>query len=338
MAKDPLRWGILGAAAIARRAIVPAIQSAGDMVVAVGTTHVEKGNTFARDFGIETVYDSYQAVVDDPRIEAVYIPLPNHLHYPWTVAAARAGKHILCEKPLALNVAQAEEMLTKCRGAGVVLAEAVFFRHHPRLALLKQMLDEGMIGSVRHLSFSFSFHLPDGPNIRWEPGLGGGVLYDTGSHGISLIRFLLDKEPLQVSAVMHKRHGVDVTTAASLLFPDDATASVYVSFNAGDQQSLTLIGTTGLMRVPRPIATWMVGGPVPGPARPFILERNGEETVMPTPAPINAYEEMVKSFKRSVRSGDPVFLRAEDGIANLRVIEACQTSSSSGRPEVLSSP
>lgn len=335
LADKPLRWGILGTASISRRAILPAIGSAGDSLVAVGTRQREKGEALAHDFGIDTVYDSYKEVLDDPRVEAVYIPLPNDLHYPWTLAAAKAGKHILCEKPLALNVKQAEEMVTACRNAGVVLSEAVFFRHNPRLALLKQMMADGTIGTIKHVDFCFSFHLPEGPNIRWNPGMGGGALYDTGSHGISLIRYVLDKEPVRVSAVMHERDSVDVTTVASLLFDDDATASVYVSFDAAQYQSLTVVGDNGLLRVPRPIATWVVGGSIPGPARPFVLERDAVETPIQTPVPMDAYELMVRSFKRSVRHGEPVFLSSEDGIANLKVIEACQRSARSGQSEAV---
>ncbi|HCG02745.1 MAG TPA: oxidoreductase [Chloroflexi bacterium] len=335
LADKPLRWGILGTAAISRRAILPAIRSAGDSLVAVGSRQREKGQALADDFGIDTVYNSYQAVLDDPRVEAVYIPLPNDLHHPWTLEAAKTGKHILCEKPLALNVKQANEMVTACRDAGVVLSEAVFFRHNPRLALLKQMIADGIIGKVKHVDFCFSFHLPDGPNIRWNPNTGGGALYDTGSHGISLVRYVLGKEPVRVSAVMNERDRVDVTTVANLLFDDDATASVYVTFDATQYQSLTVVGANGVLRVPRPIATWIVGGPIPGPARPFVLERDAVETLIQTPVPVDPYELMVRSFKRSVRHGEPVFLSGEDGIANLKVIEACQRSATSGRSEAL---
>lgn len=300
-----------------------------------GPASASKGESLASDFGIGAVYDSYQAVLDDPRVEAVYIPLPNDLHHPWTIAAAKAGKHVLCEKPLALSIGQAQEMVAACRNARVVLAEGVFFRHNPRLTLLKQMIVDGSIGKIKHLDFCFSFHLPDGPNIRWEPSMGGGALYDTGAHGISMVRFILGKEPIRASAVMHERHGVDVTTMASLLFDEDVTAGVYVSFDAAQYQSLTVVGDTGLIRVPRPIATWVVGGSIPGPARPFVLERDAVEAVVDTPVPVDAYELMVKSFKRSVRQGEPVFLSGEDGIANLRVIEACQRSAKSGRSEAV---
>lgn len=331
MAEERLRWGILGAAAIARRAIVPAIQSAGDVVIAVGTRDHAKGLAFAKEFGIETVYDSYHAVLADRRVEAVYIPLPNDLHPTWTIAAAQAGKHVLCEKPLALTAAQAQEMVDASRRANIVLAEAVFFRCHPRLVLLKRMLSEGTIGRIKHLDGAFSFHLALGQNIRWERSMGGGALYDIGSHVISLVRFILEKEPAQVSAVMQMRGDVDIATAASLSFADDTTANVFVRFDAGQYQSLIIVGDTGVVKVPRPIATWVVGGTIPGPARPFIIERDAEETVIQTPVPLNAYEAMVKSFKRSVRFGDPVFLSGEDGVANLRVIEACQASAAHGR-------
>jgi xylose dehydrogenase (NAD/NADP) len=332
---EPLRWGILGAAAIARRAVVPAIRSAGDEVVAVGSRRPQVAEALAEDLGAGAVYASYDAVLQDSRVEAVYISLPNDLHCRWTIAAARAGKHVLCEKPLALDAAQARSMVNACREAGVVLAEAVFFRHHPRLARIRQMLAEGVIGRVAHVEASFSYCLADRPNIRWQADMGGGALYDLGSHVISLVRLILGGDPVRASAVMRKRRGVDAATAATLMFADGVTAGCFVSFESAQYQSLVVVGETGVLHAPRPISAWLVGGPIPGPAHPVIIQRDAGHTVMPGLPPINPYEEMVKSFKRSVRNGEPALVGGEEGTANLRVIDACRRSAASGRCEAV---
>src|SRR5262245_62824369 len=147
----PLRWGILGTARINRMLIPPLKASASNRLVAVGSRELARGEAYAREWEIGRVHGSYEALLADPEIDAVYIPLPNHLHAEWTIKAARAGKHVLCEKPLALTVADVDEMVAACRQAGVVLAEGFMYRHHPQTMKVKQLLDDGAIGKLRFL-------------------------------------------------------------------------------------------------------------------------------------------------------------------------------------------
>ena len=194
----PLRWGILGTARINRMLIPPLKASPDNRLVAVASRELARGEEYAREWGIGRVHGSYEALLADPEIDAVYIPLPNHLHAEWTIKAARAGKHVLCEKPLALTVADVDAMVSACREAGVVLAEAFMYRHHPQTLKVKQLLDEGAIGTLRYLRGAFTFELSRPNDVRLRPEWGGGCLWDVGCYPVSFARHLVGQEPLEV--------------------------------------------------------------------------------------------------------------------------------------------
>src|SRR6185369_13656332 len=191
MADGVLRWGILSTADIARRKVVPGMRKAARCeVVAVGSRDGELARGFADELGIARAHDSYEALLADPDVDAVYIPLPNHLHREWTLAAARAGKHVLCEKPIALSAADAEQMVAACESAGVRLMEAFMYRLHPSWLGVRSLLAAGRIGRLQSVQSWFSYYNDDPSNIRNIAEAGGGALLDIGCYSINLSRML----------------------------------------------------------------------------------------------------------------------------------------------------
>ena len=221
---DTLNWGILGNATIARTCVIPAISKSRNAALhALGTRNPEGAEKLAADYAIGHVYDTYDAVVNDPDVDAVYIPLPNHLHHPWTLKALRAGKHVLCEKPLACNAAQAREMAAVSRETGCQLMEALMYRFHPRMRQIKKIIESGQIGPLRLVRSSFCFHIDDevlesAGNYRLAPQQGGGCLLDVGCYSVSLACWLFDRAPGSVQArALYHPGGCDI---ASDRYPD----------------------------------------------------------------------------------------------------------------------
>ncbi|HEU4673512.1 MAG TPA: Gfo/Idh/MocA family oxidoreductase, partial [Candidatus Limnocylindrales bacterium] len=218
---DELRWGILSTARIGRENVVPAIQAAARCrVVALASRDAERGRAIAADLGIDRVHASYEALLADPDVDAVYIPLPNHLHVEWSIAAARAGKHVLCEKPLALTAADADRALEAADDAGVRLMEAFMYRLHPSWRAVRELVASGRIGELVAVQSWFSFFNDDPANIRNVRAYGGGALYDVGCYCVNLSRMLFGAEPRRVEASIERDPvtGVDVLTSGLLEF------------------------------------------------------------------------------------------------------------------------
>jgi len=325
----PLRWGVLGAAWIAGRAVLPAIQAGGGELVALASRDRARGQEMASRFGIPLVLDDYARLLE-VELDAVYLPLPNSLHLPWTLGAVAAGKHVLCEKPLALSGAEAREISAAATASGLVVAEALMYRYHPRWRTVRQLVAEGRLGSLRHLQGCFSFPLGPPPNIRWVAGLGGGALYDVGSYLLSAARWLAG-EPDRVLARVGRRHGVDSDGSVLLEFSGPAgpvAAELAFSFEAVEHEELVLIGTEAILVVPKPFTAW-TGEAIPlqlrgGPGR-------GSEAIITAAA--DPYREMVVAFTASVRGGHAPFTDCGDAARNLAVLEACQRSAAGGRWE-----
>ena len=187
-------WGILGPGFVATRAVIPAMQQTPDArLLAVASRSDERAKLIAARFGIERAYHDYQTLLNDPDVDAVYIALPNHLHRIWTMRAAEAGKHVLCEKPLAINASECDEMIATCQRANVLLMEAVMYRFHPRMVQLKRMLTTRELGDIRllHTAFSFPFDFDRPHNFRAHPEFGGGALLDVGSYCVNAARWLV---------------------------------------------------------------------------------------------------------------------------------------------------
>jgi predicted dehydrogenase len=314
-------WGILGPGFIATRAIIPAIQGVSNSrVLAVASSNEERSREVALRFGIERSYSSYQALLDDPDVDVVYIALPNHLHREWTIRAAEAGKHVLCEKPLAMYAAECNEMIAACQQANILLMEAVMYRFHPRMLHLKQMLVAREPGDIRflHAAFSFNFNAPG--NYRAYRQFGGGALLDIGSYCVNAARWLIGSEPDSSHAVISYSHeSIDLSTSAVLRFGEDVSAHIQCSFVAAEHQTIEVVGTTGALTAPLAFTAWRDDTTMLLIQRGAVFERK-------LFAPADPYQLMVEHFTSCVMEKTPLLYPPEDGWATLRVLDMLRGS------------
>jgi predicted dehydrogenase len=246
-----LRWGILSTADIARKKVIPGIRKAARCeIVAIGSRDAAQARRVADELGIPSAHGSYEALLADPDVDAVYIPLPNHLHAEWTIAAARAGKHVLCEKPLAMTAADAELMAEACAAEGVRLMEAFMYRHHPAWVAAMDVVASGRIGRLRAVQSWFSYYNDDPANIRNQLEAGGGALFDIGCYSVNLSRMLFGAEPVRVSAAIDRdpQLGVDTLTSAILEF-EDGQATFTCSTRVETDQRVHVYGTDGRLSI-----------------------------------------------------------------------------------------
>ena len=322
MTLEPVSWGVLGVANIAVQKVIPAmLRSELSRVDAIASRSSDKGDAAALRFGISRSYGSYEALLADPLIEAVYIPLPNHLHLDWTIAAARAGKHVLCEKPLALTSSDAQRMIDACAQAGVKLMEAFMYRLHPLWQAAIEVVASGQVGELRAIQAVFSYYNADPGNIRNIPGTGGGALYDVGCYAVNLARMLFQSEPTAAHAAIRRddQLGTDVLTSALLDF-DGRHATFVCSTQLEPSQRVELLGTAGRVVIDIPFN-------IP-PDRPTRLQRiaGGDPPVAPhvevVPIPIaDPYAVQADAFSRAIRLERDVPIPPADAVANLAVIE-----------------
>lgn len=314
-------WGVLGPGFIATRAVIPAIlQVPNAHVLAVASNNEERMREGALRFEIERAYHGYQALLDDPDVDVVYIALPNHLHREWTIRAAMAGKHVLCEKPLAMTAAESDEMIAACRQANVLLMEAVMYRFHPRVRYLKQMLEAGELGNIRflHTAFSFPFGAPG--NYRAYTQFGGGALLDVGSYCINAARWLIGSEPDSAQAVIsYSLEATDLSTSAILRFGKDVSAHIQCSFTAAEHQTIEVVGDAGAVTAPLAFTAWRDDTTILVIQRGAVFERR--EFV-----PADPYQLMVEHFTECVIEEKPLPYPPEDGRATLRVLDMLRNS------------
>ncbi|MBM7570269.1 Gfo/Idh/MocA family protein [Aquibacillus albus] len=246
-----VKWGVLSTANIGLEQVIPAIERSNNCEVVAIASRGEKAKQTAEELGITTAYTSYEGLLQDPEIEAVYIPLPNSMHKEWVIKAAEHGKHILCEKPAALNLSELEEMLAACEQHGVTFMEAFMYQFHPQHEKVKALIQDGEIGEVASMRASFSFVLNDGENIRLIPELGGGSMYDVGCYTIHVIRNILDEEPVNVyaSSKIHPQFNVETNTAGVLTFANGVQATFDSSFEAMSRQTYQVVGSKGKIDV-----------------------------------------------------------------------------------------
>ena len=317
-----LRWGILSTADIARRKVVPGMRKAARCeIAAIASRDAGTVQRVAGELGIPRAHASYEALLADPEVDAVYIPLPNHLHAEWTIAAVRAGKHVLCEKPLAMTSVDAQRMVDAARDAGVLLMEAFMYRLHPSWVAVHDVVRSGRIGPLTSVQSWFSYYNDDAENIRNIREAGGGALLDIGSYSVNLSRWLFGAEPDGVQAVIRRDPalGVDVLTSGILTFAD-GVASFTCSTRAEDDQRVHIYGTRGRISIgipfnippDRPTEVYVSAGGDP-PVAP-----DTEVLTFPTADP---YTVEAEKFAAAVLDGTPAPLPPEDAVANLRVIE-----------------
>ncbi|MDR3634600.1 MAG: Gfo/Idh/MocA family oxidoreductase [Isosphaeraceae bacterium] len=316
--ESPLRWGILGCARITRRGLIPGIRASRTGVLhALASRDGNAAAAWAREFDVPRAYGSYQEVLDDPETDAVYIPLPNELHKPWVLAAADAGKHILCEKPLALDASEAQAMVAHCEARGVLLMEAFMWRHQPRTAALARLVAGGTIGALRLVRSSFSFPIDLG-DWRLDEARGGGALWDVGCYGVNTVRLYAGTEPEAVQAVARfTPGGADLSLAAALRFPDGVLGVVDCSFEQPFRCTYELVGSDGVIEVPDAYLP---------PARPIARLVKDGRTEELTFEGGDQYGAMVDAFGESLANGGGLASPAENGLAQMQTLDAIRTA------------
>ncbi|NLN70955.1 MAG: Gfo/Idh/MocA family oxidoreductase [Chloroflexi bacterium] len=325
-----IRWGILSTAQIGRKAVVPALKdSAMAEVVAVASRSLEEASTFAESFYIPRAYGSYKALLADQEIDAVYIPLPNHLHKLWTIRVAEAGKHILCEKPLALDVVECQEMIAAARANGVQLMEAFMYRYHPRILAAHQMVLDGVIGDLKTIETAFTYRMEDTTNIRFQPEMGGGALMDVGCYCVNISRLMAGREPITVQARLYRAStGVDNQLVGLLNFGDGLLAHFDCAMNQESRQRCLLAGTYGYLEIPNSFNIGVEDAPL-------IEQLGAGNRNVYTFAGANIYTLMAEDFMRSIAGGSPTF-PIEDALGNMRSIQALfESTRQNGQPVVL---
>ncbi len=316
-----LRWGILGTARIARRRLIPAIPRAGGVVSAIASRYEARAREVAGEFGVPRAHDGYEALLQDPEVDAVYIPLPNHLHVPWSVRTLEAGKHVLVEKPVGLDAGEARAFaLAAGRHPHLVAMEAFMYRFHPRWQALHRMVTGGDLGDITSVDTHFSYHNVDPANVRNRPGIGGGALLDIGCYGVSVARWLFGAEPSVEEArlEMDPAFGVDRLATARLRFAG-GEAALLAATQQEYQQEVTVTGTDGSVLVPMPF------NPLDGEPSRLEVRRGGMLATIEFP-PADQYAEMIAAFQAAVRSAGPSPLSLADAVANMTVLDAIRAA------------
>ena len=326
-----VRWGILGCARIAERALIPAFRAAKRAELrGIAARDAARAQAWAAKHAIPRAYPDYAALVTDPEIDAVYIPLPNHLHAEWTIRAARAGKHILCEKPLALDEREAARMFRAAGKAGVLLLEAFMYRFHPQFELGLRVLQKGEIGDIRTVRSTFTFRIASGAeDYRWTAGMGGGSLYDLGGYPVSAARTAFGAEPLSVYAAARfsAPRGIDLAAAVLLEFPKNRRALFDCAFDTSFQSAFEAAGPEGRLTLPRAFS-----------AKNFevaVEVRTGDDLRTVLIPPANAYVRMIEHFQDGILRGRPLRYGEADARGNARVLTAALESARTGRPVAL---
>ena len=311
--QPPLRWGLLSTAHI-NRALIPAIRaSRRSRLVAVASRTAESADTYARKWGISTAHASYEALLADPNVDVIYIPLPNHLHTEWAVKAMHAGKHVLIEKPLALTVEDVQRIIQASAETGMVAAEAFMYRHHPQTLKVHKLLVEGAIGEVRLIRGVYTFHLIRPEHYRWTPEAGGGSLWDVGCYPISFARMVMGMAPSQVQGWQQQADsGVDLTFTGQMTYPIGAFAQVMSSYGTAFSQSVEIIGAEGRILISRPFS------PVMQWTR-FTLEQ-GKRTRHIITAPAYLYSGEVADMEQSVLDGGTPRIPLSESLDNISTI------------------
>lgn len=312
------RWGVLSTAKIGTKTVIPAMQL-GEYctVTAIASRQLEKAQAAAGQLGIEKAYGSYEELLTDPDVDAVYIPLPNHLHVPWAIKALNAGKHVLCEKPIGLNAAEAQKLLdTSRKFPRLKVMEAFMYRHHPQWQWAKQKVTEGKIGEVRTIQTFFSYYNTDPDNIRNRADIGGGGLMDIGCYCISLSRFIFGDIPWRVCGIIEEDPNmkVDRLTSAILEF-SSGTSTFTCATQLVPFQRVNIFGTKGRIEIEIPF-----NAPSDRPCKVWYGDGNRiEEVVLEV---CNQYTIQGDLFSRVILEDSEVPVALEDAVANMQVIDA----------------
>lgn len=315
---EKVRWGVLGCARVFERRMIPGFKAASGTadLLAVASRSAEKAQGVAVKYGIARAYGSYEELLADADIEAVYIPLPNDLHAEWTLKAIAAGKHVLCDKPAALTVADAERMASAADAAGVRLMEGFMWRHHPQRSRVKEILQSGEIGAMTHFRGVFGYSAAVDPtNIRFQAERGGGAMWDVGVYPVNAARYFFDAEPDAVHAIFKRdaATGVDVHVTAILQFPGGRVAYVDGGFDTVFTSRYEIVGDKGIITAERAFQI--------GDAGVNLHIRVGDDTRTEFFPHIDQYGLEIADFSARVRNPALPLSPGENGVAQARVME-----------------
>jgi len=329
-----VRWGVIGATArIARDAVIPAILACEQAeLTAVASRSRDRAQEIAGKAGPEVAaYGDYDSLIADGNVDVLYLPLPNNLHLGWAVEAMNNGKHVLCEQPLALNAFEAEEMRETADANGVILSEAFMYRYHPLQVEVAKLVRQGTLGDVRLVRASFSFVQTESDDYRRDPGMGGGALFDVGCYCIHIARRVFGSEPTAVTAksLYDPQTKIDTTTTALMEFENSGMALIDCSFSLSQRAAYEIVGSEGSVSVPR----FLLGGQAAGiemETGEYCVSQAGQDTVHLSP-PGNMYVGEIEAMSRRALGENVFLLPAEDGVNNMRVLDAVALSARTGQ-------
>jgi predicted dehydrogenase len=335
MTRQKVKWGVLGVAGIAVRKVIPAMQKGEwSEIAAIASRDRRKAEDAAARLGIPKAYGSYDELLGDPEIEAIYNPLPNHLHVPWSIKAAEAGKHVLCEKPISLTVREAKHLLAARDRRGVKIGEAFMVKTHPQWLRVRDLIGKGVVGKLRSILGAFSYFNRDPKNVRNVTEWGGGGLMDIGCYPITTSRWIFGEEPLRVVAMLETdpEFGTDRLSSAMMEFPSGQ--SVFTcSTQLVPYQRMQFLGTEGRIEIRIPF-----NAPNDRPCE--ILIDNGKDVLgsgitVETIPTCDQYTVQGDAFSKAIREGTEVPVPLEDAVANMAVIEAIVRSANTRHWETL---
>lgn len=328
----PVNWGVISTAKIGRVHVIPAMMKSADVnMMAVASRNLSSAEGYAKELGIPKAYGSYEELLADPEIDAVYNPLPNHLHVPVSIQAMEAGKHVLCEKPISMDAAEAEQLIEVSKRTGKIIEEAFMVRQNPQWLRVVELVKSGAIGELRAIQGMFSYFNDDPANIRNMADIGGGGIYDIGCYLITTSRMVAGEEPNKLAAVIDRDPVMktDRLVSAIMTFPSGVQASWTCSTQMALRQRMNFIGTTGRIEVEIPF-----NAPNDRPCRIFIDDGqdNFGTGIKTEEFPANdQYTIQGELFSKAIRDGGPVTVSLENSIANMRVIDAVFEAGKTGQ-------
>ncbi|MCP8936952.1 Gfo/Idh/MocA family oxidoreductase [Alsobacter sp. SYSU M60028] len=332
----PVVWGVLGVARIATEKVVPGMLGASNVEVrGIASRDLDKARKAAAALGLAKAYGSYEELLADPEIEAVYNPLPNHLHVPWTIKAMDAGKHVLCEKPIALTAEEAEALVEARGRTGRLVAEAFMVRHHPQWLRAREIARSGEIGELRSVNVLFNYNNTDPANIRNRADIGGGALYDIGCYAVAAARYFFAEEPRSVVALIDRDPAMktDRLTSGLAEFGGGRQLVFSVSTQTSLYQRVQVLGDRGRVEIQVPF------NPVPARASTLVVDDGrdvyGSGVRIEEFPPCDQYGLQGAAFSRAVRGEEALAFPLEDAIANMRVIDALFRSARGGAWETV---
>ena len=326
MEKKTVRWGVLGCSGIGKSRTIPGLLACENAeLYAIAGRNEEKLKVYAEPFAPKKLYTDYQALLDDENVDAVYLPLPNGIHMEWVKKAAAAGKHILCEKPMALTEEQVREMFAAAKEHGVLLEEAYAYRHAQLVQKVKEIVDSGAIGRIRYLESKHSTFDTNRPGIRYQKGNGGGAVYDVTCYNVSLASYLFGKDPEDMSVYcgFDKETGVDVSDAVMLRYEEGVTAMLYAGLDAYRRGCYSILGETGRIDVDHKFnSSGVCHIRVSTGARPQGAEYVDETTTEYTIWVDDNYKKEIELFSDAVLNGSALTVSEEESLRTARVCDA----------------